>query len=59
MNLAMLSANRGGKSHGLSNVENKKRRLPEGKAAFCYNHDTQRGIALSLAGLAATYSPRA
>jgi hypothetical protein len=40
MNLAMLSANRGGKSHGLSNVENKKRRLPEGKAAFCYNHDT-------------------
>jgi hypothetical protein len=40
MNLAMLSANRGGKSHGLSNAEKQKRRLPEGKAAFCYNHDT-------------------
>jgi hypothetical protein len=28
MNLAMLSANRGGKSHGLSNVENKNAASP-------------------------------
>jgi hypothetical protein len=36
----------------------KKRRLPEGKRRF-FDHEIERGIALSLAGLAATYSPRA
>jgi hypothetical protein len=35
-----------------------KRRLPEGSGVL-FDHDAQRGIALSLAGLAATYSPRA
>jgi hypothetical protein len=31
---------------------------PRGSGVL-FDHDTQRGIALSLAGLAATYSPRA
>jgi hypothetical protein len=39
-------------------LKTKKRRLPEGRRRF-FDHDVERGIALSLAGLAATYSPRA
>jgi hypothetical protein len=38
MNLAMLSANDGGKSRGI-HMPKQKRRLPEGKRRFCYDHD--------------------
>jgi hypothetical protein len=58
MNLVMLSANHSGKIAQRPNIENKKRRLPEGRRRF-FDHEIERGIALSLAGLAATYSPRA
>jgi hypothetical protein len=38
--------------------QNKNAAFPK-ESGVLFDHDTQRGIALSLAGLAATYSPRA
>ena len=43
---------------GVERAKTKKRRLPEGRRRFLIMK-SKRGIALSLAGLAATYSPRA
>jgi hypothetical protein len=42
---------------GHKNQAQKNAASPEGNGVF--DHDIERGITLSLAGLAATYSPRA